>query len=84
MQRATVALVAARLSRGLERDRIETDGRFARAIRVAQSHGIRRQHLEAVYEAIWTAFWWFDDFTISTSTVALRTWPTSTEATSLR
>ena len=62
MQRATETLVAAKLSRQLERDRTETDGRFARAIRVARSHGTRRQHIEAVYESIWTAFWWFNDF----------------------
>jgi hypothetical protein len=34
MQRVTEALVAAKLSRNLERPRAETDGRFARAIRL--------------------------------------------------
>ncbi|TWO71561.1 tetratricopeptide repeat protein [Caenimonas sedimenti] len=62
MQLATEALVAAKMSRGLERPRVETDGRFARAIRLANSHGTHRQHLEALYESIWTAFWWYDDF----------------------
>jgi hypothetical protein len=61
-QLAAEALVAAKLSRGLERPRIETDGRFARAIRLADAHGTYRQKLEARYEQIWTAFWWFDDF----------------------
>jgi len=62
MQLATEALVAAKLSRGMERPRLETDGRFARAIRLAKAHGTHRQLLEALYESIWTAFWWYDDF----------------------
>ncbi|WP_439543309.1 hypothetical protein [Hyphomicrobium sp.] len=62
-QLAAEALVAAKLSRGLERPRIETDGRFARAIRLAEAHGSFRQKLEAQYEQIWTAYWWYDDFT---------------------
>jgi hypothetical protein len=60
-QLVTEALVAAKLSRGLERPRNETDGRFARAIRLAEKHGSYRQKLEARYEQIWTAFWWYDD-----------------------
>lgn len=63
MQRVTEALVAAKLSRNLERPRTETDGRFARAIRLAEQDGTYRQKLEARYEWIWTAFWWFDDVT---------------------
>jgi hypothetical protein len=61
MQRVTEALVAAKLSRNLERPRTETDGRFARAVRLAERDGTSRQTLEAHYEWIWTAFWWFDD-----------------------
>ena len=60
-QRVTECLVAAKLSRQLERPRIETDGRFDRAIRVADSDGSFRQRLEARYEKIWTTYWWFDD-----------------------
>ena len=61
LQRATEALVAAKLSRNLERPRVETDGRFTRAIRFADDDGTYRQRLEARYEWIWTGFWWFDD-----------------------
>ena len=61
-QRVTEALVAAKLSRGLEQARVEIDGRFARAIRLADADGNYRQRLEAKYEQIWTGFWWFDDF----------------------
>lgn len=61
-QRVTEALIAAKLSRNMERPRTETDGRFLRAIRLADSDGMYRQKLEAKYEHIWTAFWWFDDF----------------------
>lgn len=63
LQRVTEALVAAKLSRNLERPRTETDGRFARAIRFASQDGTYRQHLLAIYESIWTNFWWFDDVT---------------------
>ncbi len=61
-QRVTEALLAAKLSRNLERPRTETDGRFLRAIRLAEAGSTYRQKLEAKYEHIWTAFWWFDDF----------------------
>lgn len=63
-QRAAEALVAAKLSRSLERPRVETDGRFQRAIRLAEAHGFYRQKLEAHYEALWTAYWWFDDMAL--------------------
>ena len=61
MQPVTEALVAAKLSRNLERPRTETDGRFARAVRLAEADGTYGQRLEANYEWIWTGFWWFDD-----------------------
>lgn len=61
-QRVTEALLAAKLSRNMERPRHETDGRFLRAVRLAEADGTYRQKLEAKYEYIWTAFWWFDDF----------------------
>jgi hypothetical protein len=64
LQRVTEALVAAKLSRNLERPRTETDGRFARAIRLAEAEGTYRQRLEANYELIWTGFWWFDDISL--------------------
>ncbi len=62
VQRVTEALVAAKLSRNMERPHLETDGRFNRAVRLAEADGTYRQKLEAKYEQIWTAFWWFDDF----------------------
>lgn len=61
-QGVTEALLAAKLSRSLERPRPETDGRFQRAIRLSDAHGSYRQKLEARYEALWTAVWWFDDY----------------------
>lgn len=61
-QQVTESLLAATLSRNLELPRFETDGRFARAIRLARDYGTERQKLEAQYEQIWTGFWWFDDF----------------------
>lgn len=61
--RALDALLAAKLSRQLELPRIETDGRFVRAIRMADEAGGYHSRLEARYERGWTAYWWFDDFT---------------------
>ncbi|WP_186511163.1 tetratricopeptide repeat protein [Caenimonas sedimenti] len=61
MHRATEALVAVQLARGLGLPRTEIDGRFLRAIRLADDGGTERQSLEARYEWLWTAFWWFDD-----------------------
>lgn len=66
-QLVTEALVAVNLSRKLERPRSETEGRLARAIRLAEEHGSFRQKLEAHYEALWTAFWWFDDIPLLNS-----------------
>lgn len=61
MHRATEALVAAKLSRSLGLPRTDVDGRFLRAVRLADDGGTHRQKLEARYESFWTAFWWFDD-----------------------
>jgi hypothetical protein len=61
MQAASEALVAAKLSRVLERPQHETEGRFLRAIKMADAGGTERQKLEARYEQIWTSCWWFDD-----------------------
>lgn len=61
MHRATEALVAAKLSRSLELPRTDVDGRFLRAVRLADDGGTERQRLDARYESLWTAFWWFDD-----------------------
>lgn len=61
MERVNDALNAALLSRNLERPRIETDGRFDRAIRLADRFGSARQRIETRYERLWAAFYWFDD-----------------------
>jgi hypothetical protein len=66
-QSVTEAILAAKLSRGLERPRLETDGRFQRAIRLADAHGTDRQRYAARYEALWTAIWWFDDYDLLNS-----------------
>ncbi len=53
---------AALLSRALDRPRAETDGRFARAERVAEKFGIPQQRTECLYQRAWTAFWWHEDY----------------------
>lgn len=61
IHRAAEALVAAKLSRNLELPRTDVEGRFMRAVRLAEDGGTQRQRLAARYESLWTAFWWFDD-----------------------
>jgi hypothetical protein len=56
-----LALDAANLSRELERPRQEVDGRFERAARLAEQHGLDSQELSVAYENAWTAYWWFED-----------------------
>ena len=52
---------AAILSRGLEKPRTETDGRFARAEKLAQKHGTNGQKIQVVYDRMWTAVFWYED-----------------------
>ena len=66
-QMVTEALLAAELSRQLEQRRAHTDGRFERAKRLSAKYGTPRQRLEVHYEAILTAFWWYDDFDLLNS-----------------
>ncbi len=56
------SLQAALLARGLERPRVEVDGRFDRASRLAEERGTRQQQLRCAYNKAWTYFWWYDDF----------------------
>lgn len=53
---------AATLSRELELPRVEVEGRFARAERVAEQYGTYQQKLQCAYDKAWTFFWWHDDF----------------------
>lgn len=49
------------LSRGLERPRQETEGRFNRALREAKVHGSSIQTFNIIYCHAWTSFFWFYD-----------------------
>ncbi|MEG4035246.1 hypothetical protein QUA03_15600 [Microcoleus sp. S36b_A4] len=53
---------AATLSRELEWPRVEVEGRFTRAERVAEQYGTPQQKLQCAYDKAWTSFWWHDDF----------------------
>lgn len=55
-------LRAANLARGLDRPRIEIEGRFAMADRIARMQEIPSQMLRVAYQRAWTAHWWFEDF----------------------
>lgn len=54
-------LRAALLARGLERPRVEIEGRFDRAERAAEKADLRQLRLRVAYNRAWTAAWWFDD-----------------------
>ena len=47
------------LSRGLEKPRMETEGRFNRALREAKVHGTSIFNI--IYNHAWTSFFWFHD-----------------------
>lgn len=49
------------LSRGLERPRMETEGRFNRAQHEAEAHGSSVQRFNITYHHAWTSFFWFHD-----------------------
>ncbi len=52
--RVVDALLAAKLARGLEQPRVNIDGRFERAVRLADKYGTLHQRIEARYEHVWT------------------------------
>ena len=54
-------LQAALLARCLERPRVEVDGRFERAIRIAERYGTRQQQMRVAYHKAWTLYWWYED-----------------------
>lgn len=60
-QLAEDCLRAALIARGLELPRVEVDGRFERADRVATQVGHPQQQLRIAYNRGWTAYWWFED-----------------------
>jgi hypothetical protein len=54
-------LRAAIVARGLGRPRVDVEGRFARAERIAAQVDSRSQRLRVIYTKAWTVFWWYDD-----------------------
>lgn len=61
-QLAEDCLQASLLARHLELPRVEVEGRFQRAERIAERVGNRQQKLRVAYARAWTAHWWYDDF----------------------
>lgn len=62
VQLAHAWLTSALLARGLGRGREEVDQRFDRAIEVARRSGNARCLRRMLYQKVWTAYWWFDDY----------------------
>lgn len=61
-QMAEDCLETALLARGLDRPRMEVDGRFDRAERMARTYGNERQLLRFTYHRAWTAAFWYEDY----------------------
>lgn len=61
-QLAEDCLQACLLARHLELPRVDVDGRFQRAERIAERVGNHQQMLRVAYARAWTAYWWYDDF----------------------
>lgn len=55
-------LQAALLARGLELPRVDVEGRFKRAERIAEKVNHRQQKLRVSYNRAWTVYWWYEDF----------------------
>lgn len=55
-------LETALLARGLNKPRVEVDGRFDRAERECQSYGSQTQLFRILYKRAWTAHFWFNDY----------------------
>ena len=55
------SLSTALLARALELPRIEIDGRFERAAKVAAKVCHPQQQLRVSYNRAWTSYWWYDD-----------------------
>lgn len=54
-------LDSAILSKECEKDILETQGLFDRAIRISDKFGTRQQKFDACYEYAWASLWWFED-----------------------
>jgi hypothetical protein len=61
-QLAEDCLEVADLARQLERPRVEVDGLYERAERIATECGTEHQRLLCAYKRAWTAFWWYEDY----------------------
>jgi hypothetical protein len=58
----TDALRSATTARGLERPRLDVDGRFQRARDLASELDLRSELLRVIYQWAWTSFFWYEDY----------------------
>ncbi len=56
------SIIAADLTRNMERPRAEVEGKYARADQLAQKYGSPRQQVEIAYQWAWTLYYWFEDY----------------------
>ncbi|MBE2228731.1 MAG: hypothetical protein IAE93_15355 [Ignavibacteria bacterium] len=61
-QLAEDCLESAFLARGLERTRTEVEGRFIRALKIAEKAGYVQQQMRILYHLAWTEYWWYEDY----------------------
>lgn len=56
------ALRSATTARGLERPRVDIDGRFLRARELAERIQLRSELIKIIYQWAWTSFFWYEDY----------------------
>lgn len=56
------AINAALLTKELDNPRIDVEGQFERAVRIARQYGDKEHLFTALYQKAWTTFFWFEDF----------------------
>lgn len=62
----SIAIVAAEL----DKPKIEVEGLFTRAKKLAEKHGSSEQYFTARYQEIWTLYFWYNDYDILISNYA--------------
>lgn len=52
------------LSKELEKPKIESQGLFERAIKIAERYGTLYHQFNAYYQYAWASYWWYEDMTL--------------------
>jgi hypothetical protein len=64
VQQVDLFLDSAILSKECEKDILEAQGLFDRAIRISNKFGTMQQKFNSYYQYAWASHWWFEDFNL--------------------